>query len=71
MDIIHDEMRIQQVLLNLQSNALKFTDKGSVMINGRIFSIEGDKYLEISVVDTGTGIKDGDKDKLFKMFGYI
>ena len=57
----------------MQSNALKFTDVGRVLIKGKIISKteNEEKYLEISVIDTGTGIKDKDKDKLFKMFGYI
>ena len=33
--ITHDEQRIQQVLLNLQSNALKFTDKGKITIKAK------------------------------------
>ena len=55
----------------MQSNALKFTERGSVVIEGRVYENDNEKYLEISVVDTGAGIKDQDKDKLFKMFGYI
>ena len=71
--IVHDEMRIQQVLLNFQSNALKFTDKGRVTIKTSIVEKEasGDRYLEISVIDTGIGIKEEDKPKLFKLFGYV
>ena len=69
--MVHDEQRIQQVLLNLQSNALKFTDKGRVTIKGEIKVTGGDSLLELSVIDTGVGIKNADKEKLFKMFGYI
>ena len=70
-EIIHDEKRIQQVILNLQSNALKFTERGSVIIRARIYNFDDGEYLEVSVIDTGAGIKDEEKDKLFKMFGYI
>ena len=69
--IIHDEMRIQQVILNLQSNALKFTDKGKIVIKVKTFVKDGSKHLEISVIDTGIGIKEEDQNKLFKLFGYI
>ena len=69
--IIHDEQRIQQVLLNLQSNALKFTTKGSVTIKAEVLEKEEGLILQLSVTDTGIGIKDEDKDKLFSMFGYI
>ena len=69
--ITHDEQRIQQVLLNLQSNALKFTDKGSVTIKGEILEEDDERYLQLSVIDTGSGIKKKDQGKLFTMFGYI
>ena len=59
------------MILNLQSNALKFTERGSVIIKARVYDSQDDQFLEVSVVDTGAGIKDEDKDKLFKMFGYI
>ena len=59
-------------MLNLQSNALKFTETGSVTINVEIEEYIGEgSFLTISVIDTGIGIKEEDKDKLFKMFGYI
>ena len=64
-------MRIQQILLNFQSNAIKFTDVGSVTIQVDVFTKNDDQYLEIAIIDTGIGIKEDDKDKLFKLFGYV
>lgn len=47
------------MLLNLQSNALKFTEKGKVEIKVKIYKEnDGETYLEIAVVDTGVGIKE-------------
>ena len=69
--IVHDEMRIQQVLLNFQGNAIKFTDIGHVTIKAESFVEDEETYLTLSVIDTGIGIKDEDKDKLFKLFGYV
>ena len=74
-----DANRIQQVLLNLQSNALKFTQKGSVKIYAKITPLlfdseettDNNLYLEIKVVDTGVGIPEEKMGKLFKSFGYI
>ena len=56
--IIQDEQRIMQVLLNLQSNALKFTKQGKVEIKVRITQ---DNHLQISVTDTGIGINREDQ----------
>ena len=61
-----------QVLLGLQSNALKFTEKGYVKIEVAI--IEDSKmrrHLEIKVIDTGVGINHEDQDKLFILFGFV
>ena len=63
-----DMKRLQQVFLNLVSNAVKFTDR-----NGKIL-IEVEKqqrHVRISVTDNGIGIKNKNKDKLFKLFGSI
>ena len=63
-----DKKRLQQIILNLLSNALKFTDKG-----GQIWIIAERKgeFLRISVVDSGIGIKKKHQNRLFQMFGSI
>ena len=70
-----DESRIMQVLLGLYSNAMKFTLKGYVKVLVRIVEVEEDhihnKLVEISVADTGIGIKKENQLKLFKLFGFI
>ena len=60
------------MLLNLQSNALKFTDQGgSVTVFYSLYK-KGDKsYVELQVRDTGQGIKKEDQKKLFKLFGFV
>ncbi len=61
-----DEMRLRQVLLNLVSNAIKFTNQGSVTIRLRM---RGDsKRLLIEVEDTGPGISEEDQKLLFQPF---
>jgi len=62
-----DENRLKQILINLLGNAFKFTVEGSISLEVSQ-DPEDDKYLLISVNDTGIGIKEEDKDKLFKMF---
>ena len=49
------------------SNAIKFTEEGYVKIIAEII----ENYLKITVKDTGVGIKDEDKSKLFKLFGFL
>ncbi|MCL1894477.1 MAG: ATP-binding protein [Holophagaceae bacterium] len=63
-----DEIRVRQIVLNILSNAVKYTKKGhiSLSINGRK---EGQTlHLGISVRDTGIGIKEEDLEKLFGKF---
>jgi signal transduction histidine kinase len=70
--ISSDRQRIMQVLLGLQSNAIKFTQKGKVEISVKIVQEQGDeRFLQVSVIDTGIGIPLEDQDKLFKLFGFV
>jgi signal transduction histidine kinase len=59
-----DERRLTQVLLNLAGNAIKFTDRGEVLITGS--SVNGS--FNVTVCDTGPGISQGDQSKLFQEF---
>ena len=63
--LFSDVRRMKQILLNLTNNAIKFTDQGSVKIAARI---SGDGKLQMSVMDTGIGIKEEDMKKLFMPF---
>lgn len=57
------------MLSNLVQNSLKFTFNGSVIVNCRFNYDESE--LSISVKDTGVGIKEEDKGRLFVMFGKL
>jgi len=64
-----DAGRLRQVLLNLAGNAIKFTEAGSVHIGVRVIPDFDDMMrLRIEVVDTGIGISDAAKARLFTMF---
>ena len=65
-----DEIRIRQIMLNIINNAIKYTKEGSVDINisSRFKMMNNYIDLIVSVADTGMGIKDEDKDKLFNSF---
>lgn len=49
-----DENRISQIVLCLLQNSIKFTDQGSIIISAKVDELE--RYLTISVKDTGIGI---------------
>lgn len=71
--IYGDEDKIKQVLINLLSNALKFTHKGSITISARTSERgfragEEPIFAEICVEDTGIGIKEEDIGKIFDKF---
>ena len=71
--ILHgDEIRIKQVVTNVLTNAVKYTEKGSVTLTVDFKKIADDRILlRISVKDTGIGIKQEDIPKLFKAFERI
>ncbi|MDX5347327.1 MAG: PAS domain S-box protein, partial [Hymenobacteraceae bacterium] len=67
--ILTDETRFLQILSNLTSNAIKFTNQGEVVINVRSLSSEGKVHkLEVQVKDSGIGITEEDKQLLFTNF---
>lgn len=62
-----DPRRVEQIILNLMSNAIKFTDQGYIRIE---CSRQGGMVV-IRVIDTGIGIKNVDLDRLFKPFSQV
>ncbi|MBV1870394.1 MAG: response regulator [Gammaproteobacteria bacterium] len=68
--LIGDQLRINQVLLNLCNNAIKFTEHGSVEVDFDFQEINsGDKYLlKIDVSDTGMGMSDEELSRIFDSF---
>jgi len=62
-----DSRRVEQVLLNLLSNSIKFTGQGHV----RITCVPAGNEIRISVADTGIGIKPEDLEKLFRPFTQV
>ena len=67
--LICDELKIERILLNLISNAIKFTAKGVIKIEVRLLSRVKDRVqVEFSVADTGIGISLDKQDKVFKRY---
>ena len=67
--LVADPVRLNQVLLNLAGNALKFTDKGSISISVQIKESHADRMtLEFIVADTGIGIPQNKINTIFESF---
>ncbi len=71
--LIGDMSRIRQVLVNLVVNAIKFTDTGEVFINlENIRPVDGDDVeLQFKVADTGIGIPEEHREKIFDKFSQV
>jgi len=65
--ITSDQRRVEQILINLVNNGVKFTDQGEVRVECQV----SDGWLVTRVVDTGIGIKPEDMGKLFEAFRQI
>ncbi len=69
-----DEIRFKQIVTNILTNAVKYTEKGSVTFALDFEPIPDDReniFLKVSVIDTGIGIKQEDMEKLFSEFDRI
>lgn len=67
-----DPDRLLQVLINLISNAVKFTEKGSITITATPhLSTEGRSEVMVSVIDTGIGIAPENREKVFEKFKQV
>src|SRR6516165_9079477 len=66
-----DQMRVRQTLLNLVSNANKFTERGTLTIRARRREIDNREWVEIAVTDTGIGMTPAQMEKLFQEFSQV
>jgi CheY-like chemotaxis protein len=74
-EVIGDQARVRQVLLNLLSNAIKFTETGGVVVSVEAGGYEpgpeaadGRQHILFRVKDTGAGLTEEDRDKVFEEF---
>ncbi|MBE9064620.1 HAMP domain-containing sensor histidine kinase [cf. Phormidesmis sp. LEGE 11477] len=63
-----DQTRFRQVLTNLLSNAVRYTEKGSISIQAQLVPDESGDRVEISVVDTGLGIDSAEQGRIFEPY---
>ena len=66
-----DGIRVRQVLINLFSNAAKFTDQGTITVRAVLQEFDTRSMVEVSVRDTGQGIAQADLSKLFQAFTQV
>jgi signal transduction histidine kinase/CheY-like chemotaxis protein len=67
--LIGDKLRLSQILMNLVSNALKFTNNGKIQVSANLVKAEGkSQYIEFKIEDNGIGIAAIDQDKIFEKF---
>lgn len=67
--LVGDSTRLSQILTNLVSNAIKFTDEGEVALNvGLLSQSDEDVVLKFEVIDTGIGISECKQEKIFDVF---
>jgi len=67
-----DETRLLQIMSNLASNSIKFTDEGSVSINMTVANKNNNTFtIKVEITDTGIGISEENKKKLFHSFSQI
>ncbi|MBS4013560.1 MAG: response regulator [Bacteroidetes bacterium] len=70
--ITTDKTRLEQILMNLITNAIKYTEEGSIEISVGSKSLNADKSeFKVAVKDTGIGIDSENIDKLFQKFGQL
>ena len=70
--MVSDRTRLQQILMNLVANAVKFTAKGEVLVRVRLMeNPSGENRIHFSVRDTGIGIPQDRLDKLFQVFSQV
>jgi hypothetical protein len=69
MTLLGDPLRLGQILLNLIGNAVKFTERGSITVRGRLVEESAtDVLLKFAIEDTGIGIAAADQQRLFTAF---
>src|SRR5690606_24591853 len=67
--ILADSLRLTQILSNLISNGIKFTEQGSVILEAKLLGCEDQRvHIQFSVKDTGIGINSNAIDKIFQSF---
>jgi signal transduction histidine kinase len=68
-ELVHDAPRLRQLVANLVENALKYTEAGGVTVRAMLEVKGAARHLLIEVSDTGRGIEEEDRERVFEPFG--
>jgi two-component system sensor histidine kinase RpfC len=63
-----DEKQLRQILVNLTSNAIKFTEAGTVALCVSVLADDAGRRMRVEVIDTGIGIKSAARERIFESF---
>ncbi len=70
--VLGDQLRFKQLLINLLGNAIKFTERGSVKVKATfVFTAQKNILLNVTVIDTGIGIREVDLAMIFDEFAQV
>nr|WP_247743383.1 hybrid sensor histidine kinase/response regulator [Shimia sp. R10_1] len=69
--LVGDDARLQQIIINLVGNALKFTEEGYVLINATLKTEDGRDVMQVDVCDTGIGIPQSQLETVFDQFTQV
>lgn len=70
--LIGDSLRLRQVIFNLLTNAIKFTEQGCVMLDVRVESAcDREAWIKFTISDTGIGISSVDQERIFAPFTQV
>ena len=67
-DVLWDELKIRQILINLISNSAKFTKNGKIILEVKNYIEKNEKYILMRVIDTGIGMSSGEIENIFFPF---
>ncbi len=69
--VLTDRRALHQILLNLTSNAIKYTESGAVRVEAKLVARHEGNVVDVSIIDTGVGIKEEDQPRLFQAFEQV